>query len=238
SVTNRYTMRVTVPKRTGHHVLYAAWQRSDSTEAFYSCSDVSFGGTTATTPTTNPTPPVAPTTLSPLGQVVAQQDLPANASVKLRVFGAQGADLEAISLSVTAANGARANWLSQLATLVNSSSAYVRLGNAVGNTVSVPTNVNSMQLYALAGQNGLNFAVDIALPTAPVTTPVTTPPATPTKPPVAAGSGWVEGGSYKVDQVVSYKGVNYVCLQAHTAWRGAGWYPDVAGVLDILWKRV
>ncbi|HLL34484.1 MAG TPA: lytic polysaccharide monooxygenase [Streptomyces sp.] len=39
-----YTFTGTLPERSGTHVLYAIWQRSDSPEAFYSCSDVSFGG--------------------------------------------------------------------------------------------------------------------------------------------------------------------------------------------------
>jgi chitin-binding protein len=34
---------VDVPARTGRHVVYAIWQRSDSPEAFYACSDVVFG---------------------------------------------------------------------------------------------------------------------------------------------------------------------------------------------------
>ncbi|WP_030247876.1 MULTISPECIES: lytic polysaccharide monooxygenase auxiliary activity family 9 protein [unclassified Streptomyces] len=33
-----------LPERSGKHLLYAVWQRSDSPEAFYSCSDVTFGG--------------------------------------------------------------------------------------------------------------------------------------------------------------------------------------------------
>jgi chitin-binding protein len=35
----------TLPRRSGRHLLYTVWQRSDSPEAFYSCSDVTFGGT-------------------------------------------------------------------------------------------------------------------------------------------------------------------------------------------------
>lgn len=39
---------VTLPSRTGKHVIYSVWQRSDSPEAFYSTSDVDFGmGTTS-----------------------------------------------------------------------------------------------------------------------------------------------------------------------------------------------
>ncbi|WP_128375562.1 lytic polysaccharide monooxygenase auxiliary activity family 9 protein [Streptomyces cavernae] len=39
-----YTFSGTLPQRSGKQLLYAIWQRSDSPEAFYSCSDVSFGG--------------------------------------------------------------------------------------------------------------------------------------------------------------------------------------------------
>ncbi|MEU6810739.1 lytic polysaccharide monooxygenase [Streptomyces sp. NPDC046831] len=39
-----YTFSGSLPERSGRHLLYAVWQRSDSPEAFYSCSDVTFGG--------------------------------------------------------------------------------------------------------------------------------------------------------------------------------------------------
>ncbi|MEW1772285.1 lytic polysaccharide monooxygenase [Streptomyces sp. NPDC086777] len=39
-----YTFSGALPERTGRQLLYAVWQRSDSPEAFYSCSDVDFGG--------------------------------------------------------------------------------------------------------------------------------------------------------------------------------------------------
>lgn len=42
-----YTFSGTLPERSGRQLLYAVWQRSDSPEAFYSCSDVSFGGASA-----------------------------------------------------------------------------------------------------------------------------------------------------------------------------------------------
>ncbi|MEU7412102.1 lytic polysaccharide monooxygenase [Streptomyces sp. NPDC042638] len=41
-----YVFSGTLPERTGRQLLYAVWQRSDSPEAFYSCSDVDFGGGT------------------------------------------------------------------------------------------------------------------------------------------------------------------------------------------------
>ncbi|MEU9478294.1 lytic polysaccharide monooxygenase [Streptomyces sp. NPDC048191] len=39
-----YAFSGTLPERSGRQLLYAIWQRSDSPEAFYSCSDVDFGG--------------------------------------------------------------------------------------------------------------------------------------------------------------------------------------------------
>ncbi|MFI1420516.1 lytic polysaccharide monooxygenase [Streptomyces sp. NPDC020731] len=39
-----YTFGGTLPERSGKQLLYAVWQRSDSPEAFYSCSDITFGG--------------------------------------------------------------------------------------------------------------------------------------------------------------------------------------------------
>ncbi|MFI8522763.1 lytic polysaccharide monooxygenase [Streptomyces sp. NPDC085481] len=42
-----YAFNGTLPARTGRHIVYMVWQRNDSPEAFYSCSDVTFGGTAA-----------------------------------------------------------------------------------------------------------------------------------------------------------------------------------------------
>ncbi|MGW7433871.1 lytic polysaccharide monooxygenase [Streptomyces sp. NPDC054861] len=38
-----YVFGGTVPKKSGRHLIYSIWQRSDSPEAFYTCSDVVFG---------------------------------------------------------------------------------------------------------------------------------------------------------------------------------------------------
>ncbi|MCT9076741.1 lytic polysaccharide monooxygenase [Streptomyces fulvoviolaceus] len=54
-----YTFSGTLPERSGSQLLYAVWQRSDSPEAFYSCSDVTFGGSSADSgsgTTSSPTP--------------------------------------------------------------------------------------------------------------------------------------------------------------------------------------
>lgn len=51
--------RVDVPRRSGRQILYVVWQRSDSPEAFYACSDVVFGAP-GTVPATPPLPDDAP----------------------------------------------------------------------------------------------------------------------------------------------------------------------------------
>jgi predicted carbohydrate-binding protein with CBM5 and CBM33 domain len=62
---------INLPQRTGRHILYSIWQRSvGSAEAFYTCSDVDFGGggpITNPPPTTPPTarPTTAPPTTAP-----------------------------------------------------------------------------------------------------------------------------------------------------------------------------
>lgn len=59
-----------IPQRTGRHIIYSIWQRVvGSAEAFYTCSDVDFGGGTTPPPTTtsNPTPPPTTTTPPPAG---------------------------------------------------------------------------------------------------------------------------------------------------------------------------
>ncbi|MER8044135.1 lytic polysaccharide monooxygenase [Streptomyces sp. NPDC094032] len=60
-----YVFKGTVPKKSGRHLIYSIWQRSDSAEAFYTCSDVVFGAdsTAPGTPEASETP--APTAAAP-----------------------------------------------------------------------------------------------------------------------------------------------------------------------------
>ncbi|WP_344980124.1 lytic polysaccharide monooxygenase auxiliary activity family 9 protein [Streptosporangium fragile] len=47
---------INLPQRSGRHILYSIWQRVvGSTEAFYTCSDVDFGGGNNPGPTSTPT---------------------------------------------------------------------------------------------------------------------------------------------------------------------------------------
>ncbi|MGW5051628.1 lytic polysaccharide monooxygenase [Actinokineospora sp. NPDC004072] len=55
-----YTWPVTLPNKSGRHIIYSIWQRSDSPEAFYNCSDVVFNGGTGGDDTTAPSTPGTP----------------------------------------------------------------------------------------------------------------------------------------------------------------------------------
>lgn len=56
---------INLPQRTGRHLIYSIWQRVvGSEEAFYTCSDVDFGGATQPA-STAAAPMLAPTTTSP-----------------------------------------------------------------------------------------------------------------------------------------------------------------------------
>ena len=67
--------------------------------------------------------------------------------------------------------------------------------------------------------------------TPPTTSPTTPPTTRPTTPPPATGT-WAAGTAYKPGDVVTYNGVSYRCLQAHTAI--AGWEPPN---VPALWAR-
>lgn len=66
-----YYWNATLPSnKTGRHIIYSVWKRSDSAETFYNCSDVVFDGGNGevtgvgrpgTNPTPSPTPTVTPT---------------------------------------------------------------------------------------------------------------------------------------------------------------------------------
>lgn len=63
----QYAMRGPLPAgKTGRHVIYTIWQRSDSPEAFYACSDVIFGTDSSPSPTSSlPTPASTPALPTP-----------------------------------------------------------------------------------------------------------------------------------------------------------------------------
>jgi len=78
-----------------------------------------------------------------------------------------------------------------------------------------------MDVYLQHANSGASYAMDVVLPT------------TPPNPP--GGTAWTEGASYTVGQIVNYQGRQYRCLQAHTAYVGAGWTPASS---PTLWQAI
>lgn len=91
-----YRLDCPLPQSRGRHVIYNVWQRSDSTEAFYTCVDVVFPGGT--------------TTWVDEGPVTGQNALAAGTTVTLRLFNAAGNDVERVEHVVAAGQGAAAEW--------------------------------------------------------------------------------------------------------------------------------
>ncbi|MFD0343962.1 lytic polysaccharide monooxygenase, partial [Streptomyces sp. NPDC127117] len=78
-----YVFRGSVPARSGRHLIYSIWQRSDSPEAFYTCSDVVFGKDSRSGGATAP----APAASAPTERKIA--DGAAKSSVQHQGHGAQ-----------------------------------------------------------------------------------------------------------------------------------------------------
>ncbi|GAA3118143.1 lytic polysaccharide monooxygenase [Streptosporangium carneum] len=79
-VSGEYVIPGRLPAKTGRHIVYSIWQRSDSAEAFYTCSDVTFGNvpTPTVTPTVTPTatPTVTPTATPTVTPTVSPSSTP------------------------------------------------------------------------------------------------------------------------------------------------------------------
>ncbi|WP_051534730.1 lytic polysaccharide monooxygenase [Deefgea rivuli] len=186
----RYHLTCKLPKKTGQHIIYLAWQRSDSTEAFYSCSDVNFTGGVST--------------FKELGQVRSAQDLATGTKVSFRLFDSKGFDVENIQVTLGFDNvtgletNLAANWPFALAQKVNETSRNVSIGVLQTNNTIVP--VKSAQDNRVYNRSNLEltYQIDIASPgnatpvpsptvtAAPTATPVVT--ATPTPTPVVTAT--------------------------------------------------
>jgi predicted carbohydrate-binding protein with CBM5 and CBM33 domain len=63
-----YRMRVTLPQRTGRHLLYVVWETSSTPDTYYSCSDLEFA---AASPAVKPTGTPAARTATPVATTAA-----------------------------------------------------------------------------------------------------------------------------------------------------------------------
>ncbi|MEM7170957.1 MAG: lytic polysaccharide monooxygenase [Pseudomonadota bacterium] len=146
----RYKLDCPLPNKNGKHVIYNIWQRSDSTEAFYTCIDVVFAE-----------PGIVD--WRPLGQVRAVNDLPTGSAVTLRLFNSSGGDAASHTLDIedeTLAN----QWPFELADLVNRESHLVQIGVLDEFGEISPVNQAQGNTVYTDVEEALSFQLDISLP--------------------------------------------------------------------------
>lgn len=157
-----YRMVCDLPAKNGKHVIFNTWQRSDSPEAFYSCSDVEFAGGTNSD-------------LKLLGTVVANEELPAGTVLNFRLLDEQSLDVEQIETVIQENSGSPNLWPFVVAQTVNAQSQFVRIGRLSGNGEVVPSQgSNANQVYSLTDRN-FTFVIDKQIPIDPNEPPVPTP---------------------------------------------------------------
>ena len=154
SADGTYHLSCSLPKKSGRHVIYNTWQRSDSTEAFYTCMDVKFDGTT-------PPPP----TWRDVGALTAQNALPVGTVVTLRVFNANGTDAERIETTLADGQTSVTAWPLRVAQNVNARSTTARIG-VLGNGTITPVASATANRIFLTG-TGRTHQVDIRVPDSP-----------------------------------------------------------------------
>ena len=144
----RYTLTCPLPQLTGKHVIYTTWQRNDSTEAFYTCTDVVLGGGSTSA-------------WVDAGALQAQSDLPAGSQVTLRLFNSSGNDLESIVYDVSQ-DASAADWAFGFATAVNAQSQYARIGvlDPASDSIAPARSASGNRVYTEAGLD-VSHEVDI-----------------------------------------------------------------------------
>ena len=168
----QYKLLCPFPKnKNGKYVMYLVWQRSDSAEAFYSCSDVKIQGQT-------------PSPWQELGKINAAQDLPVGSTVTLRLFDSRGVDVETHSVSLSASQTALTAWPYYLAKGVNSQSTLFEVGvlNGSGSVVPVMSSTEN-RVYA-NGSSSYTFKIDINIDPSLTPTPAPSPKPAPSSTPV------------------------------------------------------
>lgn len=181
---NRYVLNCPFPADlSGKHLLYTIWQRSDSPEAFYACSDVVIGDVV------DPVDPV----WQEVGVLTAESDLTAGSTVTFRLFNSAGNDAETHKLVVEGAEALRDAWPRALAEHVNVSSGLVAIGQRSEDVVTPVLGANANRVYVNDDQ-GYSFVVDVTLP------PVEPPP---------GDDAWNSDLAYVVGDRVVHQGIEY-----------------------------
>lgn len=152
-VNSRYKLTCPMPAGSGKRTLFLIWQRSDSPEGFYACSDVVLGSGGVTT------------SWNFLGDLFANTSLVPNTKVNFRVMKHDGAE-QLFSVVVPAAQSAADLWPHYLASTVNQSST-VRIGrlNAQTGEVVPVQSATANKIYINdPNVSHYHFAIDFILP--------------------------------------------------------------------------
>lgn len=223
-----YDMTVQLPNRSGKHVIYNVWQRSDSGEAFYTCMDVVFPGDNIDSP------------WQQVDRLQARQDLPAETTISFRLFDEQGGDLDRIQYTLASDMTAQ-QWAYEFAVAVNAQSTNARIGQLAQNGDIVPQRSATANLIYT---NNANYSVVIEK-SAPVVSPTPSPTVTPsptatptpsiTPTPTPGGScpaPYSANATYQQGDQVTNLGSTYEC-------KIAGWCssPAYAPGDSIYWQE-
>ncbi|WP_033441809.1 lytic polysaccharide monooxygenase [Saccharothrix sp. NRRL B-16314] len=154
SIDGKYYWNANLPSgKSGRHIIYSVWTRSDSTETFYNCSDVVFdggngqetgvgngGGTTTTTTTTTTSTSTSTTTTTPTSTTTTTPTttttIPSGDSKCMAIYkitsawsgGFQG-EVELMNHSTAAYNGWTATWTYANGQTINSLWSGVKSGS-------------------------------------------------------------------------------------------------------------
>lgn len=227
----RYRMNVQLPKnKKGSHMIYSIWQRADSPEAFYACADVKFPGDGLA---------VREIGWEDQGALSAMGNLVVGTKLTFRAMDSAGRDAGKHVLTITAANAKAATWAYQLAQKVNTESQIFRIGelqarNGASNIVPL-NSATANRVYLGKTYAGYRYEIDKEAPSASGRSGSGRGAASTGQPDGSTLDTWREGPAYEIGQSVTYQGKRYVCLQRHTAWRGAGWTPAVT---PALWRLI
>lgn len=147
-----YKLDCPLPKRTGQHVIYNTWQRSDSAEAFYTCADVRFEGGGGVNP---------PPQWQDAGPVTARGALEVGTTLSLRVFNANGNDVERPEITLVANQTGATQWPLALARKVNASARHARVGVLQNGVITPVASATENRVYLTPGHR---FQLDTRVP--------------------------------------------------------------------------
>lgn len=156
-----YNMTVKMPEgKTGRRLIFAVWQRSDSPEAFYSCSDVRIQSPKSATSAAADAP-----TWDEAGRAVARNDLPAGTTVTFRVFDAKGGDVDRISLKLTGETGSASTWPFALAAKVNGTTDAFRIGvEGDDEDIAPEKSATENRVWRSSAFAGYSYVIDVDTP--------------------------------------------------------------------------